>query len=330
MAWARISDDFLDHPKVADLTVDVEGLAALGLWTSALCWVRADRRRGSRVPAGIAIRLSAGAGRVLAERLVAVGLWDQVDGGYHFHDFEDVYAPADVAEARSAAGRAGGKASGRVRAARRKAEEGDGSTAKQVASDQNQTSGAERAADEADLFSEHAPSSKDDSPPTGRSKPEAKTKQLASSGEAKQVEASHARTGTTTHYPEASNEASTSPPSVESATSSETLQQRVNRVARTYTDVVKLSNFMGVRSIVKKALTSGDYTEPQVIAALEVLARERDTVTANTLRIAIEGLPKRITDRHINRPYTAPRINQEPGSRADAWNRRRANAEQQH
>lgn len=167
MAWARISDDFHDHPKVAELTVDLEGLAAMGLWTLALSWVRADRRRAGVVPTGIAVRLSAGNGKQLASRLVEAELWDEVPGGWRFHDFDHIYTPEDLAQKRAEAGRKGGRASGQTRRAKAQG-----------------------------------------------TKPEANPKQSASVSEAKQAEASHARPGATTHYPEASYEASSplSPP----------------------------------------------------------------------------------------------------------------------
>lgn len=164
MAWARISDDFHDHAKVAELTVDLEGIAALGLWTLALSWVRADRRRAGIIPTGIAMRLSAGNGKQLASRLVEAGLWDETAGGWQFHDFDHIYTPEDLSQKRAEAGRRGGKASGQTR--RDRAEQ---------------------------------------------SKNEATAKQSASVSEAKQVEASHTRAGATTHYPDASKEAS--PPS---------------------------------------------------------------------------------------------------------------------
>ncbi|MFJ1539333.1 hypothetical protein ACIODS_12390 [Micromonospora chalcea] len=327
MAWARISDDFLDHPKVAELTVDADGLAALGLWTSALCWVRADRRRAGRVPTGIAVRYSAGRGTSLAERLVAVGLWEQTEGGYLFHDFEDVYTPSDLSEKRAQAGRAGGKASGRTRAAQASTKPAE--RAKQVASSKNPAKRTESQPQSESLFDDDDPLTEGSSTESAGSKPEAKPKQLASSGEAKQAEASHARAGATTHYPEASNEASSSAPPA-STPDGETLDQRVNRLTRTYTDAVKFSNFPAIRSIVKKAIGSGDYTDEQITGGLAALADERDTVTTNTLRFAIEGLPKRMTQPHINRPYQAQKVNHEqPGAHAASWERRRAAHAQQ-
>lgn len=70
----------------------------------------------------------------------------------------------------------------------------------------------------------------------------------------------------------------------------EPTENRVNRIARTYTDVVKLSNFLAVRGIVKKAVQA-DYTDDQVIGALGRLAEDHRPVTTETLRIEIEGLP---------------------------------------
>lgn len=108
-------------------------------------------------------------------------------------------------------------------------------------------------------------------------------------------------------------------------TGTETIDQQANRLSRTYADVVKLCNFPAIRSIVKKAISSGDYTEDEITGGLAALAKERDTVTTNTLRFAIEGLPKRMTERHMNVPYQPQRVNRdEPGSHMAAWNRRRA------
>jgi hypothetical protein len=70
---------------------------------------------------------------------------------------------------------------------------------------------------------------------------------------------------------------------------SETQGQRVNRLARTYTDRVKMSNFLAVRSVVARALKA-DYTDRQVIDGLITLADENRPVTIDTLRIAVEGM----------------------------------------
>ena len=83
--------------------------------------------------------------------------------------------------------------------------------------------------------------------------------------------------------------------------------QRINRLARTYTDRVKLSNFKAVAALVRTAAgeTNPDgsprYSEKQIIAALDALADKRATVTGNTLRIELDG-PVRF-DAYAHRPY---------------------------
>ncbi|HEX2143004.1 MAG TPA: helix-turn-helix domain-containing protein [Glycomyces sp.] len=69
--------------------------------------------------------------------------------------------------------------------------------------------------------------------------------------------------------------------------------QRVDRLTKRYTDVVKLSPFMAVRGVVDTAVKANAYTDEQISEALDRLAlpenRGRIAVTANTLRIEIEG-----------------------------------------
>lgn len=71
----------------------------------------------------------------------------------------------------------------------------------------------------------------------------------------------------------------------------ETPNKRAQRLARTYTDRVKLSNFPAVMGVVKKAMTT--YDDETITAALSRLATEGRSVTTETLRIEIEGLPVR-------------------------------------
>jgi hypothetical protein len=76
----------------------------------------------------------------------------------------------------------------------------------------------------------------------------------------------------------------------------ETEGQRVNRLTRTYTDAVPLSNFPAVAGVVRKAVRAERggrpaYAEEEIRDALTALADEGRSVTADTLRVAIEGLP---------------------------------------
>lgn len=69
----------------------------------------------------------------------------------------------------------------------------------------------------------------------------------------------------------------------------ESVGQRVNRVTRTYTDRVKLSPFHGVRAVVEAAVKAG-YSDEQIVPALSRLADSNRPVSANSLRIEIEGM----------------------------------------
>jgi hypothetical protein len=70
----------------------------------------------------------------------------------------------------------------------------------------------------------------------------------------------------------------------------ETLNQRAQRLTRTYTDCQPVSNFPAVMGIVKKAV-SANYSDAEIIPALERLARDGRSVTTDALRIELQGLP---------------------------------------
>jgi hypothetical protein len=76
----------------------------------------------------------------------------------------------------------------------------------------------------------------------------------------------------------------------------ETEGQRVNRLTRIYTDLIKLTSFHAVSGVVKAAVRAQvdgvrQYSDTQIADALRELAEERRTVTQNSLRIAMEGMP---------------------------------------
>lgn len=82
----------------------------------------------------------------------------------------------------------------------------------------------------------------------------------------------------------------------------ETPGQLANRLTRIYTDKVKLTAYLAVQGVVKIAIKSGEYSEQQIASGMASLADERRTVTANSLRIAIEGSPqsrRKIPDRMV-------------------------------
>lgn len=80
MPYFPVDDQFAFHPKAV-----AAGNAAVGLWTRAGSWCKAHAS-GGKVPHEIAHALGA---KKEVERLISVGLWVAVDGGYQFHDWSD-------------------------------------------------------------------------------------------------------------------------------------------------------------------------------------------------------------------------------------------------
>lgn len=92
-------------------------------------------------------------------------------------------------------------------------------------------------------------------------------------------------------------------------------------LARIYTDRVKLSNFPAVMGVVKKARAAGVYADGAIGSALERLAEDGRSVTADNLRYELEGFPAsraspKSTDQRIAdllRPTSLPNLRALPG-----------------
>lgn len=114
MAWARMDDDFHDHPKVEGLS-----LAAIGLWTVNLTWAYRHRRTAAIVGFIPEARVRKLAGRhyeTLTRELTTAppgkkhGLWEPAEGGFIIHNFARYLPkPRDPQEA-SNSGRKGAAA----------------------------------------------------------------------------------------------------------------------------------------------------------------------------------------------------------------------------
>src|SRR5688572_6751300 len=87
MTWVRISDDFMDHPKVVGLGAD--GPIAVTLWLAGLGYCNRYLTDGY-IPAGILSRLTTldpAQLRIATDALVAAGLWERGVNGFQVHDF---------------------------------------------------------------------------------------------------------------------------------------------------------------------------------------------------------------------------------------------------
>jgi hypothetical protein len=83
MPWGRMDDKFHRNSKVRELRRARGGRDALGAWVYWWSWCLDDPELTGFVPAD---ELPA-ADLKAAELLVKVGLWDECEGGYMFHDF---------------------------------------------------------------------------------------------------------------------------------------------------------------------------------------------------------------------------------------------------
>ncbi len=113
MAWFKVDDQLAFNSKVM-----LAGNSAMGLWVRAGSWSSAQLTAGF-IPHHMANAMAnAMATACESDALVSAGLWDEVDGGYQFHDWADFQPDAEAekqkrkatAEARSAAGKAGAEA----------------------------------------------------------------------------------------------------------------------------------------------------------------------------------------------------------------------------
>jgi hypothetical protein len=113
MEWVKLYTTFHDHRKTVELDAN-----AIALWTLCLSWSGAQDTDGF-IPRRIALRFLAGElGDEAAARLVRVGLWEAVDGGYRMANWDDRQTTAADRDAR--------RAQWRVRKARQRASESHG------------------------------------------------------------------------------------------------------------------------------------------------------------------------------------------------------------
>jgi hypothetical protein len=84
MPWVKLDDGFMEHPKV----VAAGGHATL-LFVAGLCYCARNLTDG-KIPAAMVPRLTdLTAPMKLARKLVVVGLWEEIEGGYLVHDWLD-------------------------------------------------------------------------------------------------------------------------------------------------------------------------------------------------------------------------------------------------
>jgi hypothetical protein len=110
MTWAKVDDMLWAHRKVRRA-----GLEAMGLWSIALSYCRAQNPDGSlssedleHIASVIGVKLTRCL--TLAAKLVEAKLWAQTDTGWAFHDWHNYQVSLAYSQAQSAKGKRGAEA----------------------------------------------------------------------------------------------------------------------------------------------------------------------------------------------------------------------------
>jgi len=121
VTWVKIDDRAREHIKQLRA-----GAEACWLWACGLMYCNAQKAHDGFIPNEmVPLLYPVRAATKLAARLVDVGLWERVDGGYRVHDYHD-YQPTleqamSLSAKRAEAGRAGGLRSGAKRSSKTEA-----------------------------------------------------------------------------------------------------------------------------------------------------------------------------------------------------------------
>jgi hypothetical protein len=117
VTWFRVDDKFHGHPKVKGL----KAKDPLSLWLLCGSYCSDHPKLKGRVPRHVAADFAGSEASAvrLAAALVARGLWENVDGGWTFHDWDQYQPTADETEQRRVELSAKRSAAGRLGAERR-------------------------------------------------------------------------------------------------------------------------------------------------------------------------------------------------------------------
>ena len=110
MTWVKLDDGFADHPKLLRA-----GPMAKALFVDGLCYAARQLTDGFLPEGQVKMLLVNGYPKATVDRLIDVGLWESVDGGFQIHDYLE-YQPSSshvsaTRATRADAGRRGGQAS---------------------------------------------------------------------------------------------------------------------------------------------------------------------------------------------------------------------------
>jgi hypothetical protein len=273
MSWFKIDDGFYSHPKVKSIPRR-DRAAAIGLWTQAGSWCSAQLTDG-HVPEYMLDEFAAPP--KLAAALVTARLWDsnKEKGGWDFHDYHDHQPSRETVQAKR-------KQNADRIAAWRAGKKGVSNAG--VAPLQGEYT------DVTDSFG-----NADVAPPPTRPDP---TRPDPVKEETTQEDIGSHLSNANGFDHTADDEPRSKP-----------VPPNINRIAKRYTDIVRLSDRGKVCAVVLNAVGAG-YQENQIGEALERLGHLEMPVTADTLRIEITGKASNGRASPLKPSTTDQRVNQ--------------------
>ena len=154
MSWVRIDDHAPEHRKQL-----AAGPAACWLWLCGLAYANRQPQHDGFIPTAALLGLGCGAKAPRdATRLVEVGLWERVDGGWQIHDYHAYQLTPEQIRVRSESGRSGGVRSGETRRSKREAN-GEANAKQTVKQTVKQTGSDHRTSPDPDPGSERSKTS---------------------------------------------------------------------------------------------------------------------------------------------------------------------------
>lgn len=257
MAWARVDDGFYDHPKVIGLD-----LAAVGLWTLCLTWChhRRDLEVQGYIPPLLPSRL--GGDDHLAARLVEAGLW-HAPGHACEHlkcpPIKDGWLIHDYGDYVPAKLRADRSAAGKK-----------GAEARWGKKPQEPIATSHDVAIEVD------------------------GKPIANDGSRARPRVGKVYNVGGTEDPETRYTAAQPAAVATGGGNGLTITQRSKKITDAYVAAEPMCKWPAVNGIVIKAIKAERWHDDEILAALLRLAAEKRTVTVDTLRVELDGLPPRL------------------------------------
>jgi hypothetical protein len=267
MPWARIDDAFDDHPKVLAVLEHEQGGAAIGLWTLCLTWAHRNTLKRGKTPglisASLPRRYLGPGARDLAALLVKEGLWEPLaeGDGWMIHDFDQYLPTAKTSAARSEAGKKGAASRWAKRDSDDSEPKGDGNLP-------------------SDSGNEPEACYDDDGKP------------IASDGSR-----AHARrvqvVGSTGSNPIPEPVQQPSVAAANSAAAHLSITQRSKRITDAYATAEPMCKWPAVNGVVIKAIKAERYSDDEIRDALLRMAADNRSVTVDSLRTELGGLPAR-------------------------------------